>query len=410
MPLANTSERYGGVAKVFHWLTALLILTLIPLGIVANWLPYDTSEQLARKALLFSLHKTLGVTVFFVALARIGWAFAQPKPGPMHPERRAEHWLAETVHWLLYGSLLLVPMSGWIHHAATTGFAPIWWPLGQNLPFVPKDDDIAAVFKGLHIVFERVLVISILLHVAGALKHHLLDKDGTLRRMWFGSSELPKIAPWKWTSLPLITALTLWCVAVGVGGMLGLYASHASAVVAPQDTVASDTSAVAANWEVAEGEIQITINQFGSDVTGSFTDWSAAISFDPDVPNGKAGEVEIRIATPSLQLGSVTEQALGADYFDVSTHPIAVYTADIYTAADGYIAQGTLTIKENSVPVDLPFSLTVQGDSAQMKSRASLRRLDFGIGANMTDESSLGFAVQVDVSVTATRLPPDPNR
>jgi cytochrome b561 len=100
MSLANTQNRYGSIAKTFHWLTALLILTLIPLGIIANDMAYDTSEQLARKAWLFSLHKTLGVTVFFVALARIGWAFKQPKPGGLHPERKAESWLAETIQWL----------------------------------------------------------------------------------------------------------------------------------------------------------------------------------------------------------------------------------------------------------------------------------------------------------------------
>lgn len=108
MPLANTTQSYGGVAKTLHWLTALLILTLIPLGIVANQLPYDTSEQLAQKAWLFSLHKTLGVAVFFVALVRILWAVTQPKPGLLHPDRKVESLAAETVHWLLYGSLVQI--------------------------------------------------------------------------------------------------------------------------------------------------------------------------------------------------------------------------------------------------------------------------------------------------------------
>ena len=88
MALSNTSTHYGGITKTFHWLTALLILTLIPLGIYANGLPYETSEQLAEKAWMFSLHKTLGVTVFFVALARILSAISQPKPGLLHAARQ----------------------------------------------------------------------------------------------------------------------------------------------------------------------------------------------------------------------------------------------------------------------------------------------------------------------------------
>ncbi|MEX0339096.1 MAG: cytochrome b, partial [Arenibacterium sp.] len=111
MPVSNSTQSYGSVTKTFHWLTALLVLTLIPLGIIANRLPYDTSEQLAQKAYLFSLHKTLGVTMFAVAVLRILWALAQPKPGALNAKRRVEHLLAETVHWLLYGSLVLVPLT-----------------------------------------------------------------------------------------------------------------------------------------------------------------------------------------------------------------------------------------------------------------------------------------------------------
>ena len=93
---------YGTVTKTFHWLTALVIITIIPLGVIANRLPYETNEQLAFKAQLFSFHKTLGVIVFAVALPRILWALTQPKPGSLHPERKAESFLADLVHWLLY--------------------------------------------------------------------------------------------------------------------------------------------------------------------------------------------------------------------------------------------------------------------------------------------------------------------
>ena len=398
MPAANTTASYGTVAKTFHWLTALLIFTLIPLGIIANDMTYDTAEQLAQKALLFQIHKTLGIFTFFVALARIAWAISQPKPGALHPDRRVEHWAAETVHWLLYGSLVLVPLTGWIHHAATEGFAPIWWPFGQSLPFVPKDEGVAGVFAGLHIVFERVLVLSILLHVAGALKHHFVDRDETLRRMWFGSNGAPAVGGRSRAALPIVSALAAWAVAVGIGAGLGVYQSHAA--VAPQTAELED---VASDWVVQEGRVALEITQFGNVVEGQFADWTASISFDPEVPQGKAGEVDVTIAIPSLTLGSVTGQALGPDYFNAEAHPTAIFTADIVTIPDGYAAEGTLTIRDNSVPVTLPFSLTLQDDTASMTSRVTLNRLDFGIGENMADESSLAFAVDVTVSVTATR-------
>ena len=234
MPIRNTSRSYGSITKTFHWLTVLLIFTVIPLGIIAHDLSNDilnpgiasTTQDFARAYLLFSLHKTLGVTIFFVALARILWAFSQPKPGLLNAENRPEAILAETVHWLLYGSLLLVPLTGWIHHAATSGFAPIRWPFGQSLPFVPKDTSIAATFAGLHMVFERVLVLSILLHVAGALKHHFVDRDSTLRRMLPGTAGAPVPPAQHHSLLPPVAAVVVWAAALAIGSALSVFGSH----------------------------------------------------------------------------------------------------------------------------------------------------------------------------------------
>ena len=86
----NTMARFDSVTRAFHWMTAILILTGFALGLVANAWPYDTADQLAVKARLFSTHKTLGVTIFFVSLGRIGWALTHRHPPPVHPERRLE--------------------------------------------------------------------------------------------------------------------------------------------------------------------------------------------------------------------------------------------------------------------------------------------------------------------------------
>ncbi|MGB7316887.1 MAG: cytochrome b/b6 domain-containing protein [Planktotalea sp.] len=396
MPASNTARSYGSLAKTFHWLTVLLILTAIPLGIISNRLPFETGDQLAFKALMFSLHKTVGVTAFFVALARILWAISQTKPAGLHPERRAETLLAELVHWLLYGSLVLVPLTGWIHHAATTGFAPIWWPFGQNLFFVPKSETLAATTAGLHIVFERVLMISIILHIAGALKHHFIDKDDTLRRMLPGKTEAGTPHPANKT-LPIVLALVAWIAAMGVGSLLGLYHAHSDAADrAVLEEVNSD-------WTVETGTLTLSITQFGSEVTGSFEDWTADITYAAKESPGSHGTVRALISIGSLTLGSVTGQALGPDFFDASTHPTAQFNAELVYQADGYIAEGALTIRGITVPVRMPFNLTVEGETADMKGRLLLDRRAFNIGDNMPDEGSLAFAVNVNVALRATR-------
>lgn len=390
-----TNHTYGGVTKTFHWVTALLIFTVIPVGIIANDLPFETSEQLARKALLFSLHKTLGITIFLVSLARIIWAISQPKPGLLTPDTRIEATLAKTAHWLLYGSLVMVPLAGWATHAATTGFSPIWWPFGQSLPFVPKNEHLAALFAGLHLVLERVLVVTLLVHIAGALKHHFVDRDATLRRMLPGAHPHPQPPLQPKSVAPVLFALLIWS-----GALLGGFANG----IFDRDTVpapATELEEVQSQWAVQTGTIDITVTLFGSPVTGQFDEWTAAIVFDPDQQDDTAGTVEVTVSIESLALGSVTAQALGVDFFDASTYPTAVFAADIVPVPDGYIAEGTLTIRGRTLPVTLYLDLFVNDGVAEMKADLFLDRRDFAIGDNMPDEKSLGFSVKIDAELTA---------
>jgi len=395
----NTPTHYGGVTKTFHWLTALLVLTLIPLGLIANRLPYETSEQLTTKAWLFSLHKTLGITLFFVALMRIIWALMGPKPALLHPDRKLESFAAETAHWLLYGSLVLAPLTGWIYHAATTGFAPIWWPLGQNLPLVPKSETIAELSAGLHSVFTKVMAATILLHIAGALKHHVVDRDATLHRMLPGHTTLPDLALQRHSAAPLAGAVAVWVLSLGVGAAFGLFNAGEGPVQA------AELSDIASDWAVQDGSIDIRVTQFGSEVSGQFTDWTAAITFDPEVATGTAGSVTATISIGSLALGSVTDQAMGPDFFDAATFPTAMFQGDIVHANDGFDAVGTLTIKDQTVPLTLPFGLSLNEGTAEIDGRIALDRRDFAIGDNMSDESSLAFGVEVLIRLTATQIP-----
>ncbi|MEO1537694.1 MAG: cytochrome b/b6 domain-containing protein [Pseudomonadota bacterium] len=395
MSLTNTDTRYGSVAKSLHWLTALLILALIPSGIIANGLPYDTPEALAQKAQLFSIHKTMGVVLFAVAVLRILWALTQPKPTPLHPERQGEQFLAATAHWLLYGSLVLVPLTGWVHHAATEGFAPILLPIGQDLPFVPKSEALAGITASLHIIFERVLVIALLLHVVGALKHHFIDKDVTLKRMWFGRSEGGAGFKAGGKLAPVFAAVSAWVVAIGIGASLGLFASHESTA-----TSVVALAEVESDWQVENGTLAITVKQLGSDVQGTFADWTAAISFD-ETADGVMGKVDVTVAIPSLTLGSVTNEAMSAEYFNAEAHPTAQFVADITRSDTGFVAAGTLTIKGQTVPTELPFDLAIAGDRAVVAGTLTVDRRDFGIGGE--SESSVGHPVNISVELTATR-------
>lgn len=400
MSLTNTPTSFGSLARAFHWLTALVILTAIPLGLVANGLSTGP-DSIALKTQLFSLHKTLGVVAFFLGLARILWALAQPRPVPLHPSRRLETALAEVVHWLLYLSLVIVPLSGWVHHAAVDGFAPILWPFGQDLPLVPKSEAVAALAGGAHWLFTKLLAAAILLHVAGAVKHHLLDRDATLRRMARGVAAPAVATPHRLRLLPLALALGLY----GAGAALALsLAPTAPAEVTEATAPAPQTTPLpGGNWQVQTGTLGFTVQQMGAPVEGRFASWNAAITFDEAVTTGPAGAVEVEIDLGSLSLGSVSEQAKGPEFFDVAAHPTARFAAEIITTPSGHEAQGRLILRGTERPVTLPFTLEIQGDSATMTGRVTLDRRDFGIGAGYGDEATVGFAVEVAVTLSAKR-------
>jgi cytochrome b561/polyisoprenoid-binding protein YceI len=396
MTARNTATSYGTVARSLHWLTALLILTNFPLGVIADNLPFDTSEAAALKAQLFSVHKTLGVAIFFVALVRILWALIGDKPVPLHPTRRLETFVAEVVHWSLYLSLVVVPLSGWIHHAAVEGFAPILWPFGQGLPFLPTSETVASVAGTAHWLFTQVLLASIVLHILGALKHAIIDADLTMARMTSGSiAGKPMGEPQP--ILPAIVALALFAA-----GGAAAWAMASRSPEAPGATTAEapQTTEAAGNWQVAEGTLSLGVQQMGASVAGSLPVWTAAITFDEITGTGT---VQVDIDATQVTLGSVSDQAKGPEFFDTATHPTARFTADITPAGDAFEAKGILSLRGAEVPVTLPFTLQINGDTATMAGSLTLDRRDFGMGPSYTDEKTVGFAVIVDVALTANR-------
>ena len=393
MTLSNSARHYGAVARSLHWLTALLILASIGLGLYADSLPTDGAEALAAKVQAFSVHKTLGIAAFGAAVLRILWALTQPRPAPIHPDRRAETFAADLVHWALYAAMILMPLSGWVHHAALDGFAPILWPFGQGLPFVPKSEIVAEAAGSLHWLMSKLLIASVALHVLGALKHALIDRDGTLSRMLTGR---PAGQPARHSAAPAL-------LAAAVVGAVMAFALLPRAETADVPTAAAAPPPTAGNWQVTTGTLGFTVKQMGADVQGSLPDWRAEITFDEAATNGSHGRVKVEIDTSTLTLGSVTDQARGPEFFDTATHKTAIFEAEILPAASGYEAKGTLTLRGQSQPVTLPFTMTIAADTATMQGSATLDRRSFGMGTGYGDESTVGFPVQVSVSLTAER-------
>ncbi|WP_417266881.1 cytochrome b/b6 domain-containing protein [Celeribacter baekdonensis] len=406
--LANTDTRYGLIARLFHWVIALLILTDLALGLIGENIP-RTAETVETLKTLYSVHKTIGVSVLFLAILRILWALTQTRPVPVHPERRAEMLLAEIIHWALYGAIIVMPLSGWVIHSAESGFAPILWPFGQNLPFVVKSEALAHTAGAVHGLSALVIYLSVGLHIAGALKHAVIERDGVLGRMIkgrdAGTSGQKATTP---HAVPPLAALVLWAGVIGFavfGPTPPMPEAEAAQMptTAPVATAAGPASDLPV-WTVQDGSLGITVTQMGAGVEGSFANWSAAIAYDPDTGTG---DVSVAIDTTSLTLGSVTTQAQGPEFFDTATYASATFAGPISRMGDGpdHKVVGTLSLVGQTAPVTLEFTLNLVDDTATMSGQAVLDRRDFGMGAAYADESTVGYSVTVDVSLTATRAP-----
>ncbi|MCK6374409.1 MAG: cytochrome b [Zoogloea sp.] len=172
----TASQRYSGPAIAAHWIIALLILAAWPLGAYMHELPLSPT-----KLKLYSYHKWIGITVLLLFVPRILWRITHRPPAAL-PMPAWQHKIAEGVHHLLYLLMVLVPLSGWLMSSAK-GFQVVYFGVLPLPDLVAKSEELGDLLKEVHEVLNFGLLALVGLHVAGALKHHIIDRDATLRRM-----------------------------------------------------------------------------------------------------------------------------------------------------------------------------------------------------------------------------------
>lgn len=176
--------RYTATAVSLHWLIALLIFAAFGLG----WYMVDLKISPA-KLQYYSWHKWLGITVLGFAVLRLLWRLTHRPPPLPAGTPRWQALAASAGHWALYGLLFAIPLSGWAFSSAS-GYPVVFLGIESlQLPdWVLKDKALAAQMKDLHELLTTLLLVVVGVHVAAALKHHFIDRDGLLHRMWFGKT------------------------------------------------------------------------------------------------------------------------------------------------------------------------------------------------------------------------------
>ena len=332
---------YDPVAIGLHWISALAIFLMLGMGWVMTDLPPGSALQFS----LFQDHKSVGMTVLLVTVLRVLWRLSHPAPALPNSMMPWEQRMAHLGHWGLYAMILGMPLIGWgVVSTSPFNIPTVLYgivPL-PHLAFLAEMADKATVNKVLkqaHDLGAVVLALLILGHVAAALRHQFILRDGILRRM-----------------LPfLMVAL----------GMLPV-------------------TAFATEWNVdaAKSKLGFVGTQSGAAFQGNFSHWNAKIDFDPKNPAAASVLITIDMASAGTGDKQKDMSLTQAEWFDTQHFPNAVFEAKGFRSKGGnaFETTGSLTIRGHGKEVVLPFNLDVSDMIAHATGRLSLIRTDYGVG------------------------------
>ena len=181
---ATAAPRYTLTAITLHWLLAIGLTGLLAFGWYMVDLPFSPT-----KLKYYNWHKWAGVTILALSVLRLLWRLTHRPPALPAPMAAAmprwQHLAHHGVHHLLYVLFFAVPLIGWAYSSAA-GFPIVWFGVLALPDWVSPNPELAEAIKPWHMLTAYTLAALIALHIAAALKHQLLDRDGLLRRMWPG--------------------------------------------------------------------------------------------------------------------------------------------------------------------------------------------------------------------------------
>jgi len=180
--MKDTAAKLSPVSVSLHWLVGLAIIGMLALGIYM-----DENEAYE----LYDLHKSIGVVILPIAMLRVYWRLVNRWPLALSDDGAALRFIAHLVHWILILATLLMPISGAVMSAVGGHGLPLF-----GLELIAENPDpanpgqalayseaIAGFAHETHEIVANLVIVVLLLHIAGAVKHHVINKDGTLRRM-----------------------------------------------------------------------------------------------------------------------------------------------------------------------------------------------------------------------------------
>ncbi len=172
-----TASRYTPTAIALHWVLALAIVGSFGFGLYMTGLSFSP-----QRVKLYNYHKWAGISILTLSALRLLWRLSHKPPADL-PMPTWQARAAHATHGLFYVLFFAVPLVGWAYSSAA-GFPIVVFGVLPLPDFVPVDKALADAIKPFHKYLAFALAALVLAHVGAALKHHFLDRDGLLARMW----------------------------------------------------------------------------------------------------------------------------------------------------------------------------------------------------------------------------------
>jgi cytochrome b561/polyisoprenoid-binding protein YceI len=358
----------------------------------------DNAPSDMRELALLANHKSVGITILVLAMLRIVWRLRHTPPALPAAMPRWQATASNISHWSLYALLFAVPLTGWLMSSASA-YSVSWFNLFQLPDFVAPNAMLKDVFEETHEVLAKLLLVIASVHVGAAVKHAAIDKDAVLRRM---------------TSFVSVAVFAI--VAVSGIAWLGGAGSTKPTTSDPTPVATSVNSTVAHKpesasylplWEIdyAASHIRFVGDQAGAEFDGTWERWTAQLQFSTS--DIDAGIFYVAIDTSSANTQDEDRDVAMADpeWFDSANYPEATFRASRFSdIGEGkYVANGQLSIKGVTSPVQLHFTVESNGDRHVLEGEAQLDRLELGIGTGEWEDTEwVGKDVTVLVRVEAT--------
>ena len=177
MTYGNKPGGYSGFHKLLHWLVALSVLTTVPVALaMGRAAPGPMQDN------LYNFHKSLGVTIFVLMVLRIISRVTAGAPAPEPTLNRFQRAASSAVHGLLYLLLILMPINGYVANSLFGAATPVFG-LFEIPPLLAKNEAFANSIFMVHRLMGFTVLALAAVHIAAALQHYFIRRDGVLQRM-----------------------------------------------------------------------------------------------------------------------------------------------------------------------------------------------------------------------------------